>query len=393
MDLIKNSFDYSVFNSDTREFLKVKESLIKTRTNQAIIENGRDLLEVKMRLPKKESFISWVESSLGIRKARAYEYIRIAESFGESTKFVLDKIRKSALILLSAPSVSEDIRQEALDRAESGEAITHKLAKELKEKDKRIKELESGVTPNLGNLIPQLSKKYKGASITIGMANRLSVLDEETQGIFLSQLEANQYANKEKQAAMVAKLSALEDLNKISKERDAVKKQLEEIAHTDTAQVLLDKEADLKIAKKEYERKLFEQRAEAEETASRLHERRFKDKIVEAENNLIKAQKERKDAIAGRAAANLEMEEMEKKIKTLNSLLEVDNPTNVDNARVRHIEDAGRGIIISLNELRKDIDKLGGGMEKSLEVANKIIKKATLELSKLQGSQDAIINI
>ncbi len=45
MEITAQKFDYSLVNSETREFLRVKEILIKTRTNQTIIENGRDLLD------------------------------------------------------------------------------------------------------------------------------------------------------------------------------------------------------------------------------------------------------------------------------------------------------------------------------------------------------------
>jgi hypothetical protein len=264
---------------------------------------------------------------------------------------------------------------------------------ELTEAHKRIKELESGKTPNKDKLIPGLMKKYKGASITPGMADRLSVLPEETQEIFLSLFDTTTSARKEQQAAMDDKLRALEDLNKISKERDAVKKQLEQIATTDTAAILLEKEAALKLAREEYERKLMEARKSIGKEASELHEQRFKDKIFQAEEARDKAERKAKEEHERAKAAWEHQRELEAKIKNLESQLEVDNPTNVDNARERHIVDAGKGFIIAINELRKDLDHLGGGMEKSLEAVADVINKASLELAKLQGMQDAIITV
>jgi len=44
MTEIQNQFDYNAISVETREFLKQKETAIKARTAQTIIENG---LEVK----------------------------------------------------------------------------------------------------------------------------------------------------------------------------------------------------------------------------------------------------------------------------------------------------------------------------------------------------------
>jgi hypothetical protein len=265
--------------------------------------------------------------------------------------------------------------------------------RELADAHKRIAELESGRSANLDNLIPELMKKYKGASITIGMANRLSVLDEDQQQVYLEMLESKQWEENQSRKLADEKLRALEDLARATRERDELKEQLEQISETDTASVLLEKERALKQARAEYERKLFEQREQAEKTASEIHEKRFRDQLAAAEEAVKKAQKEKQAAVEGRGAANKQVEDLEREIEKLNAQLEVDNPVNVDNSRVKHIEDAGRGFLISLNELRKDMARLGGGMEYSIEAAEEVIKKASLELSKLQGMQDQIINI
>ncbi|RLB94614.1 MAG: hypothetical protein DRH26_00670 [Deltaproteobacteria bacterium] len=353
---------------------------------QTGIRVGKELLRLKEVTPHGK-YGELAEWKFGLKEDTRLNFMNVARIYGQNP--TREGFSSSVLTHLSRPSTPESASQ----AAEKEERLTVKQAKELIAAQKRIDELEAGRTPDLKNLIPDLMRKYKGASITIGAANRLSVLNKDQQELFLTFIESSLFANKEKQTALDDKLRALEDLNKISKERDEVKKQLEEIAESDTAKILLDKENKIKQLRKEYDNRLIQERDSIGKQASEFHEGLNKDKIEKAEKDLEKAQRERKDAVAGRSAANEDMEAMERKIRDLESQLEVDSPTNVDNARVRHIEDAGRGLLVSLNELRKDLDGLGGGMENSLTTAANIIKKATLELSKLQGLQDAIINV
>ncbi len=402
MEVSIPNFDYSVFDPETREFLRVKETLIKIRTNQTVIENGRDLSEAKGKLNENgELFHTWVESAIGIKFERAYEYIRIYKQFGSIAESAIDNFQKSSLILLSSPSTPPEAKRESIARAESGEKITHKLAKEIQakhkkkieEKEARIKELEQPKAPNLDNLIPQLLKKYKGASITIGTANRLSVLDEGHQKLFLTYIESSQWASKEKVSAIDEKLKALEDLNKAIKERDEIREKLDEIATTDTAQIFLDKEQALKKARRDYDRRIIEERNKASLEASQIHERLNKDKIHEAEAERDKAKRQENEWKDKAKAAWDKRKELEAKVKKLEEQFEVDNPTNVDNARVLHIEDAGHGFLIGINELRKDMILIGGGMDRSIKAVQEVIEKASLELAKLVENQDAIINI
>ena len=293
------------------------------------------------------------------------------------------------LIELSRPSVPKTAR----DEAEQYEKLTVKQAKDLVNAHKRIKELESVREPNLDNLIPELHKKYKGSSITIGRANRLSVLDEKQQKMFLSLLGSKDITNKKNDKLSEEKLRLLEAIEKTSRERDEVKEQLKELENSDTGTILLEKEQALKEARADYDRRLIEIRKTASKEASELHETLNKEKIERAHEEKFSALRDKRQAQEKASAAYQEQTKLESKIKKLEEQLEVDNPTNVDNARVTHIEDAGRGLLISFNELRKDMDRIGGGMEASLSIAKEILKDATLKLAELQGSQDAIINI
>jgi hypothetical protein len=372
--------DITEYNSNLSRLKRELENHVESGINV-----GKILIQIKEETPHGQ-FTDLIEKETGLKKRQCYNYINIAKTYGEKGNTL--HFSNRILIELSRPSVPESARESA----EQEEKLTVKQAKELAQAHKRIKEL-TNKKPDKNNLLPELLKKYKGSSITPGQADRLSVLDKDAQELFLTLLQSKWFADNQKQSAVEDKIQALETANKLAEERDTVKQQLEDIANTDTAKILLDKEFELKKAKEDFERQRFEDRKEAEKTASEIHEKRFKEKIVDAEKERDRAKRKQKEASDKASAAWKQYGDMEREIKSLKKQLEVDNPTNVDNARVRHIEDAGRGLLISFNELRKDMDKLGGGMEMSLTTADEVIKKATLELSKLQGSQDAIITV
>ncbi|WP_333664745.1 DUF3102 domain-containing protein [Desulfobacter postgatei] len=350
------------------------------------IRIGKELIHLKEITPHGK-FGELVEWAYGLSKQTRSKYMQVAEKFGE--KSLQYDFSHTVLIELSKPSVPESARESAAME----ESLTVKQAKELAEAHKRIQELEAGRQPNKDNLIPGLMKKYKGASITPGMADRLSVLPIETQEIFLSLFDTQTMAVKEAKTAMEDKLKTLEDLHKISKERDEIKQQLEDIAETDTATVLLEKEKALKQAREEYERRLINAKKTIGKEASEFHEQRFKDMIKAAEEAKEKAERKAKEEQERASAAWKRDGELEREIKKLKEQLEVDNPANVDNARMKHVEDAGRGFLVAIEWIGRDMDRIGGGMENSIAIAEAAIKQASLELAKLQGMQDAIINV
>lgn len=350
------------------------------------IRIGKELIHLKEITPHGK-FGELVEWAYGLKEHTRTNYMNVAEKFGENCSRL--QFSNQVLIELSRPSVPDSAREAAL----AEESLTVKQAKDLAEAHKRIAELESGKVPDVNNLIPELQKKYKGASITIGAAHRLSVLDVEQQKLFLTFLESKQFAESKNQQLSSEKLRALEDLNKAIKERDALKQQIEEIASTDTASVLLEKEEALREAQREFDRKLIKMRQELSKEASELHEKRFYEQITKAEDAKVKAEKKAKAEQDRAKAAWDALREREIEIKKLKEQMEVDNPTNIDNARLRHIEDAGRGLMVAINALQKDMDRIGGGMEQSIDALNEVLKSASLEAARLQGMQNAIITI
>lgn len=137
----KPLFDYAALDTETRIVVQLRTDEIKTlmrRTAQDIIDIGTKLMDVKQRLGHG-GFGSWLKAEFGWHWNTAGNYMRVADKF---TNFVnLDAIAPSALYLLSAPSTPEDAVNEALERAENGETITHSTAKAI------VNEHKNGATP------------------------------------------------------------------------------------------------------------------------------------------------------------------------------------------------------------------------------------------------------
>lgn len=156
MEIAQTTFDYGVLDIGTREFVKNKELSIKARTSQTIWENGRDLLEVKERLEHGQ-FQKWVEANFPWSIDTAERFIQVAQQFN-NPQIADFGFTKSVLYLLAAPSTPETARQEAIERAEAGESLSHKQAQELIEAHKAIADKEARIG-NLENQIQSLQAK------------------------------------------------------------------------------------------------------------------------------------------------------------------------------------------------------------------------------------------
>jgi len=98
-----------------------------------MIEIGEELVEAKKEIqPYKEGgFKGWVETQVGITERYAYALINSYEHFGKTEIISVSRFVNTAMLLLSAPSVPQEARDEAIQRAEAGEKINVKLAKEI----------------------------------------------------------------------------------------------------------------------------------------------------------------------------------------------------------------------------------------------------------------------
>lgn len=124
-------FDYAALDSETRIVVQQRTTEIKALMKRAasdIIEIGQKLIEVKARLGHGK-FGAWLEAEFDWTERTAQRFIVVADRFTKNDN--LSAFAPSALYLLAAPSTPDSAREEALERAEQGEPITHQTAREI----------------------------------------------------------------------------------------------------------------------------------------------------------------------------------------------------------------------------------------------------------------------
>lgn len=127
------TFDYSLVDSDTAEFLHKKEvkiTQIRVMSHYAI---GKEFKEVHERLANhyQGSFGKWCES-IGISRRSAENYIQLYSYVAKNFRNIenAEQIQTSLLFAISKPSAPLELQEKVL----SGDITTHKQYKELEEK-------------------------------------------------------------------------------------------------------------------------------------------------------------------------------------------------------------------------------------------------------------------
>lgn len=131
----RQQFDYSTLDPTTSQFVQQQTGEIRAlmkRTAQGIIEVGQKLTEVKKQLGHGR-FRDWLEAEFEWSVSAATRFMQVSEQF-QSVNLANLNLAPSALYELAAPSTPALARAEALARAKTGESITHKAAKTIKQK-------------------------------------------------------------------------------------------------------------------------------------------------------------------------------------------------------------------------------------------------------------------
>ena len=141
-----NEFDYSTLDNEVRIVVEQRTTEIKSlmrRTVQDIIEIGQKLTDVKAKLGHG-NFIKWLKYEFEWQERSARNFMRVADVF-KSAKFADLDIAASALYLLAAPSIPEQVRQTALGLANEGETITYTKAKSIIDEYKKNKYIDAEI--------------------------------------------------------------------------------------------------------------------------------------------------------------------------------------------------------------------------------------------------------
>jgi hypothetical protein len=131
VEVLRQQFDYSALDLEQRVVVQQRVSEIKALVQQNVqttIEIGQKLIEIKARLGHGH-WGQWLEAEFGWSRDTAEDLMQAARTFGQNPK--ISEFDRSALYLLSSPSVPESAREEAIALAEAGERVTHAKAKEI----------------------------------------------------------------------------------------------------------------------------------------------------------------------------------------------------------------------------------------------------------------------
>ena len=122
-----NGFDYDAFGGNVTTDLRATATRIRARLANSVIETGRDLLEVKERLPHGD-FIRWVEAECLIT-SRTAQNMMTAARWVEGKSETVSHLQPTLIYLLSAPSTPTNIQAEFVARIESGECVSADAAR------------------------------------------------------------------------------------------------------------------------------------------------------------------------------------------------------------------------------------------------------------------------
>ena len=164
--LAQERFDYSPLEKKVADEVQSTADRIRQsikRTTESIIAIGNDLMTVKEALPHGQ-FGPWLRAEFTWTERTAQKFMAVAERFRPISELssVFDP---TAAYLLAAPSAPDEARQAAVERAEAGEHITAKVAKEIlaEERKKPLRKRRRGpeaVREKLANFLARLRKGW-----------------------------------------------------------------------------------------------------------------------------------------------------------------------------------------------------------------------------------------
>lgn len=132
MPELTKSFEYEGLEEGPRLIVQQRTTEIRDRMGRAaqnIVEIGTRLLDVKGQLPYGQ-FQGWLRSEFDWSESAATKMMQVGEQF-KSVNFTDLSIAPSALYLLASPSTPEPVRAAVIQRAKSGEKVTHAAVKKV----------------------------------------------------------------------------------------------------------------------------------------------------------------------------------------------------------------------------------------------------------------------
>jgi hypothetical protein len=164
-DLVVVGFNYDLLETKVADKVRNAADRIRERvrkTVEDIVEIGNDLLAVKDALPHGQ-FLPWLKGEFGWSERSAQNFMNVAEQF-KSAKIADLPIQPSAAYFLAAPSVPDEARQKAVEKAEAGEEITFAAAREIvaeARKKKRPRRQKAVPPDKLAGRLATMLERYR----------------------------------------------------------------------------------------------------------------------------------------------------------------------------------------------------------------------------------------
>ena len=168
-------FDYDELSQQDSEIIQQKTRTIKNLariTAESIIQIGKNLIEVKLALPRGK-FYAWAESEFPWSVKMVNRFMRVYDKFNDMSTEELELLPVTVLYELAPKSVSNEAIRETIDVAKSGETITVAKAKEIKSKYSEPKK-----NPDRGS-----SRKKRSTPTKIGFSEAQSPRIDDQQKV------------------------------------------------------------------------------------------------------------------------------------------------------------------------------------------------------------------
>jgi hypothetical protein len=124
-----DSFDYGPLDAFAAQMLRDRACRIRKMVNNhvaAVIEAGRDLLDVKEKLEHGQ-FGEWVQAECGFSLGTAENYMRAAKFVeGKISTVAILQLQPATVYRLAAKSTPPEIVDSVIDRGERGEVVSDK---------------------------------------------------------------------------------------------------------------------------------------------------------------------------------------------------------------------------------------------------------------------------
>lgn len=163
MNEIKQTFDYSVVDTNTASFLKLKEQEMHSIVLNSSVQLGEKLIEAQEKLAKYNTgtFEKWFVS-LGLKKQTVYNYINQAKFVHQMDESKQIEMFQELPMTLKTEISKPSAEPEAVELVLSGDIKTTKeyreLEKQLKSKDEQIA-MQAQMIDDLSEQEPQVIEK------------------------------------------------------------------------------------------------------------------------------------------------------------------------------------------------------------------------------------------